>query len=362
MSKGIRAGAVLLATVFVLAALFGWRLHQLRLQEERMSQMPPPAVVTVTEVQVGEWTQAVHAIGGLRATNGVRVANEVAGVVEEIAFESGQIVEAGDVLIRLDGETDVAALETREAEVRLAEQQFERFRNLLGQNAVSRAEFDEARANFDAAKARVHEQRALLDKKTIRAPFSGVLGLREVDLGEFLAVGTPIVGINMLDPIQVDYAVPERELPNLSVGDRVEVSVAAFQDEVFVGEVLALDSSVLPSTRTLRIRARLDNQDFRLRPGMFANVRTVRPTTRTVLTVPRTAVSYNTFGDFVFRVVDGESGRQAERVSVTTGEARDGRVELVDGIEAGATVVATGLLRLRNGQPVTIEGQDAEDA
>ncbi|MDT8438057.1 MAG: efflux RND transporter periplasmic adaptor subunit [Wenzhouxiangellaceae bacterium] len=358
MSKFVRIGVVLVVTAVVLAALFGWRLQQMRVQNERMSQQSPPVLIEATTVVARDWPQSVQAIGSVRAVNGVSVANEVAGVVEEIAFESGQRVEAGDVLIRLDAETDLAALETREAEALLARQQFDRFRDLVGQNAVSKSEFDQARANFDAAEARVHEQRALLNKKTIRAPFSGVLGLREVDLGEFLEVGTPIVGINMLDPIQIDYTVPERELPRLSVGNRVEVTVAAFPGEIFSGEVLALDSSVLSSTRTLRVRARLPNPDLRLRPGMFANVRTLRPQDRRVLTVPRTAISYNTFGDFVFRVVDGDSGKQVERVAVTTGEARDGRVEIIDGIEAGATVVATGLLRLRNGQAVELAGTD----
>lgn len=353
-----RVISVIVGLAVVLGALFAWRFFQIRQQAEMMSQPPPPAEIEVVEAATRRWAQSISAIGSLRAVNGVQVANEIAGVVEALEFESGQAVEAGDVLLRIEAETDEAALETREAEARLAQQQFERVSNLIKQRAVSQSEFDEARANFEAAEARVHEQRALLNKKTIRAPFSGVLGLRQVDLGEYIAVGSPIVGINMLDPIQVDFTISERELPNVKVGDRVEVRVAAYADEQFTGEIQAIDSSVLPQSRTVRVRAQLSNPTLRLRPGMFANVRTVRDQMREVVTVPRTAISYNTYGDFVFEVVEGEGGQKTvERVSVTTGEVRDSEVEIVEGIAAGTTVVGAGLLRLRNHQPVTVVDQ-----
>lgn len=357
-----RVISVIVGLAVVLGALFAWRFFQIRQQAEMMSQPPPPAEIEVVEVATRRWAQSISAIGGLRAVNGVQVANEIAGVVEALEFESGQAVEAGDVLLRIEADTDEAALETREAEARLAQRQFERVSNLIKQRAVSQSEFDEARANFEAAEARVHEQRALLSKKTIRAPFSGVLGLRRVDLGEYIAVGTPIVGINMLDPIQVDFTISESELPNVKVGDRVEVRVAAYSDEQFTGEIQAIDSSVLPESRTVRVRAQLSNPTLRLRPGMFANVRTVRDQVREVVTVPRTAISYNTYGDFVFEVVEGEGGQKTvQRVSVTTGEVRDSEVEIVEGMEAGTTVVGAGLLRLRNGQPVKIVTEAAAE-
>ena len=350
-----RMGIVLVALTVVLGALFAWRFAQIRQQAAQMSQPPPPAKIEVTEVSERRWAQSIQTVGSVRAINGVDVANEIAGVVDALEFESGQTVEAGDVLIRIEAETDEAALETREAESRLALQQFERFSDLINQNAVSQADFDEAQANYEAAEARVHEQRALLDKKTIRAPFSGVLGLRQVDLGEYLAVGTPIVGINMLDPIQVDFTISERDLNRVAVGDRVEVTVAAFADQRFDGEVQAIDSSVLPASRTVRVRAILPNPDQLLRPGMFAKVRTVRDEIMTVLTVPRTAISYNTYGDFVYQVVENDSGQTiVERVGVTTGDARDGEVRIIDGIDVGVRVVGAGLLRLRNNQPVEI--------
>lgn len=357
MKSVTRIVIVVAALAVVLGALFGWRFYQMRQQAEAMAQQPPPVVVETVVSSVQSWRESVRAIGSLRAVNGVEVANEVPGVVRELGFESGQRVAAGDVLIQLDAETDRAALETREAEARLALQQFERFRNLVSQNAVSKAEFDEAQANYEAAVARVEEQRALLAKKTIRAPFDGIVGLRMVDLGQFLEVGTPIVGINMLDPIQVDFTIPEQALPRVAVGDRVEIEVGAWPGQLFTGEVTALDSSVRSSTRTVQVRARLQNDERRLYPGMFAEVRTIRDQSRDVITVPRTAISYNTYGDFVFRVVDGAGGKTVERVAVTTGEVRDGQVEIVDGLEAGVEVVGAGLLRLRNGQAVSVAGK-----
>lgn len=361
MSRAPRLLIGIVIVVVLLGGLFGLRYLQMKSQQAQMSQAPPPAAVDVVEASEQRWRSALTAIGGLRAVNGVRVANEIAGVVDAIEFESGQRVEAGDVLIHLDDETDRAALETREAEAQLARQQFERFSDLIGQDAVSRAQFDEARANAQAAEARVHEQEALVAKKTIRAPFAGVLGLRQVDQGQFIPVGTPIVEINMLDPIQVDFTLGERDLPRIAVGDPVEVRVAAYPDEVFEGQVLAIESSVRPATRTIQVRARLENPDGRLRPGMFANVTTYERSDRSVVTVPRTAISYNTYGDFVFAIRDGENGRTVERVQVTTGEVRDGQVEILEGIGAGQQVVAAGLLRLRNGQSVRIADGDAAE-
>lgn len=350
----------LVLVLVVLGGLFGLRYLQMQRQQAAMSQAPPPAKVDVVDAQARSWEGALSAIGGLRAVNGIRVANEIAGVVDRIEFESGQRVEAGDVLIHLDDETDRAALETRQAEARLAAQQFERFSDLIGQDAVSRSQFDEAQANREAAVARVSEQEAVVAKKTIRAPFAGVLGLRQVDRGQYIPVGTPIVEINTLDPIQVDFTLGERELPLIAVGDPIEVQVAAYPDRVFEGRILAVESSVRPETRTVQVRGVLDNPDGELRPGMFANVTAFRQQTREVVTIPRTAISYNTYGDFVYAIRAQEGTTSVERVQVRTGEVRDGQVEVLSGLAAGDTVVAAGLLRLRNGQPVQVTDSDGD--
>ncbi|GAB4114306.1 MAG: multidrug efflux RND transporter periplasmic adaptor subunit MexV [Wenzhouxiangellaceae bacterium] len=350
------------ALLLLLGGLFGWKMLQIKQQQAAMSQPPPPAQVEAAVVTSERWQRSLQAIGSLRAVNGVRVANEIAGVVDAIQFESGQSVEAGDLLLTLDSETDQAALDTLQAEQRLAEQQYQRFADLVKQRAASQADFDEARANLDAAKARVHEQQAILDKKSIRAPFAGVVGLRLVDLGQFLQVGTPIVEIGMLNPIYVDFTIPERDLPLVAVGDLVEVSVAAQPDRAFSGSILALETSVNAESRTMLIRAQLGNPDLILRPGMFANVTAYQSRFDEVLTVPRTAISYNTYGDFVFVIEPGnQGGNVVRRRSVSTGAVRDGRVAIVSGVQEGEQVVAAGLLRLRNEQAVQIVSDDNAD-
>ncbi|MDZ7852189.1 MAG: efflux RND transporter periplasmic adaptor subunit [Halomonas sp.] len=340
----------------VLGGIFGYKFYQFGQMQEQMSQPQPPTQISATKVSTESWTPAFKAVGSIEAVNGIEVANEVPGVVEEINFDSGDTVAQGDVLVRLDAETDEAALRTRRAEAQLAEQEFQRIANLLPKRAVSQSQYDEAKANLDAARARVNEAEAQLSKKIIRAPFDGTLGIRMVDQGEYVPTGTPIVEINMLDPIYVDYTLSEKDLPNVATGYSVVVTVAAIPEQTFEGNVSAINTSVNPETRTVRIRATLDNPENRLRPGMFATIQTRQPEDDRVVTVPRTAISYNTYGDFVFVVEENDNGALVvNRRSITTGETRDTRAAVLSGLKAGETVVAKGLLRLRAGQKVEIQ-------
>ncbi|GGY60262.1 efflux RND transporter periplasmic adaptor subunit [Marinobacter zhanjiangensis] len=344
----------------VLGGIFGYKFFQLGQMKEQMSQPQPPAAVSATRVVAEQWTPSIKSVGSVEAINGIRVANEVPGVIQEIAFESGDTVEQGDVLIRLDSRIDEAALRTRRAEAQLAAQEFKRIEDLLPRRAVSQSQFDEAKANYDAARARVNEAEAQLSKKVIRAPFDGNLGLRLVDQGEYIATGTPIVEINMLDPVYLDYTLSERELPRVDRGYEVVATVAAVPGETFTGEVSAINTSVNPETRTVRIRATLPNPDGKLRPGMFGTVMTRHPDQETVLTLPRTAVSYNTYGDYVFLIEENDSGQlTVTRRSVKTGEVRGNQVAITSGVEEGDRVVAKGLLRLRAGQPIEIQQDDS---
>jgi len=356
MKTASRFLIVILVLTVVLGGIFGYKFMQISAMQEQMSQPQPPAPVEATRVQQSEWLPSVSAVGSTRAINGISVANEVAGVVDSLNFESGQSVKKGDVLVRLDTDTDRAAVQARQAEAELARLQFERFGNLLPQKAVSQSQYDEAKANYDAARARVIEAEALMNKKVIRAPFDGVVGLRQVDLGEFLAVGSPIVEINMLDPIYVDYTLPEKELSRLAVGDKVEAEVAAYPDREFSGEVQSINSSINPESRTLAVRAKLDNKEQQLRPGMFVRIKSLRREPRQLLSLPREAISYNTYGDYVFLIESAEEGGSltVKRQQVTTGSVENGRVEIVEGLQAGDRVVATGLVRLRNGQSVKL--------
>jgi len=286
----------------------------------------------------------------------------VSGVIQQINFESGDLVSKNDVLIRLNAAIEEAALRTRGAEAQLARQEFQRIADLLPKRAVSQSQYDQAKATYDAANARVNEAEAQLSKKVIRAPFDGTLGIRLVDQGQYIGTGTPIVEINMLDPIYADYTLSEKNLPDVAVGYSVAATVAAAPNTEFKGTVSAINTSVNADTRSVRIRATLANRDQRLRPGMFATVNTRQPDDITVVTVPRTAISYNTYGDFAFVVEDNDQGQKVvTRRSVRSGDARDERVAVLEGLEAGETVVSKGLLRLRSGQPVKIQN-DSDDA
>lgn len=352
---------VIIFLVVVFGGIFGYKFYQFGQMKERFSQPQPAVQVSATRARTDTWTPAIKAVGSVVAINGIEVANEVPGVVEQINFESGDLVEKGDVLIRLNADIDEAALRTRRAEAQLAEQEFKRVSDLLPRRAVSQSQFDEAKANFDAARARVNEAEAQLGKKVIRAPFDGTLGLRMVDQGEYLATGTPIVEINMLNPIYVDYTLSEKDLPMVARDYSVAATVAAIPNETFEGQVSAINTSVNPETRTVRVRATLDNPEGRLRPGMFATVLTRQPEDRPVITVPRTAISYNTYGDFVFLVENNEEGELVvNRRTVQTGENRDNRVAVLAGLEEGDQVVAKGLLRLRAGQRVEIQDEDGK--
>jgi membrane fusion protein (multidrug efflux system) len=358
MRTASRFVIVILFLGIVLGGIFGYKFYQFGQMKEQMSQPQPPAQVSAVKAKTEKWTPAIKAVGSVKAVNGVQVANEVPGVIETLNFESGDVVKKGDVLIRLNSAIDEAALRTRKAEAQLTEQEFKRVSDLLPKRAVSQSQYDEAKANLDAARARVNEAEAQLSKKIIRAPFDGTLGIRMVDRGEYIPTGTPIVEINMLDPIYVDYTLSEKNLPDVATDYPVQVTVAAVPDKTFEGSVSAINTSVSPETRTVRIRATLNNKENQLRPGMFATIMTRQPEENEVITVPRTAISYNTYGDYAFVIEKNDDGKQVvKRRTVTTGEIRNGRVAVLSGLEAGETVVSKGLLRLRAGQPVEIQDE-----
>ena len=355
---------VILFLAAVLGGIFGWKAYQAQ-QAAGAQQGQPPATVAVTEARTERWQGYLSAVGSLAASQGVFVTSEVPGQVEAIRFESGQPVDKGEVLLELDDSVDLAELEGLKAERRLAEVQFRRTEQLLEERSVSRSEYDEAAARLESADAQLASKRAVIRKKTIRAPFSGQLGIRQVDLGEYLAPGARIVPLQALEPIYLDYTVPEREFARLAPGREVIVRVAAYPDEEFRGRITAINPGLEQETRTVQVRATLDNAERRLRPGMFAQVRTVLGDPDEVLTLPRTAVIYNPYGDSVFVVQEEDGQKTVQLRQIRTGEARDGRVAVVEGLEAGDTVVSAGQVKLRNGQAIEVDNSvelDPEDA
>lgn len=364
----VRILLLILLLAALLGSLFYLKQEQMKASATQMAQPRPPAVIATATATVEQWQPTLRAVGSLSAVHGIEVSAEVAGVVSELLFESGQRVERGSPLLRLDATVDRAALKALLADQRLAEVEFRRARDLLKKKALSRSEFDASEAKFRAAEARVAEQRAVVGRKTIRAPFSGLLGIRRADLGEYLQPGEAIVSLQALDPIHVDYTLPERHFARLAVGQSVRVTLDALPDEGFGGEITAIETGIREGSRAVQLRATLANPEARLRPGMFARLETVEGGPRPVITVPRTAVSYNSYGDYLLVVtsMDKGDGQTIARRTVTTGAARAGRVEIVEGLKEGEQVVRAGQNKLRPGQPVTIDNsvelKDAEVA
>jgi len=345
--------AVLLGLVF--GAIFGWKFYQSHQATERASQPKPPATVSSAPVQEETWQPTLHSVGSLVASEGVFVTNEIEGQVREIQFESGQAVAQGDVLVRLNDSVEQADLLGLIAEGRLAELRYQRLAKLLKDKSVSRSEYDEAEANLQAAQSQMAAKQALIQQKRIRAPFAGLLGIRRVDLGQYLAPGAEIVSLQALDPIYVDYLLPERHFARISRGQEVLVRVQAYPGVVFKGRILAISSRIETRTRNIRVRATLQNRDRRLRPGMFAEVHTQLPERKAVLTLPRIAITYTPYGDSVFVIEDSDQGLVVRRRQVQTGAVQGGRVEILEGLGAGERVVSAGQVKLRNGQRIRID-------
>lgn len=352
----------LLILILLIGALFGgiFSLKWQQMQQQAAGPSgPPPAVVATVQVMEQNWQPRLNAVGSLVASQGIYVTNEVAGLVREILFESGQTINQGGQLIQLDDNVDRADLQGLFAQRNLAQIKLDRFARLIRDRSASQSEFDEAKAELDGAQASVKSKEALLDKKRITAPFTGRLGIRLVDLGEFLPTGTRIALLNNLDPIFVDYALAERHLPKLEINRTILVKVAAYPDQTFSGTISAINPGVDAATRTIRIRATLDNAEQLLRPGMFAEVETLLPSRKDLLTLPRTAISYAPYGDTVFLVQDNDGALQVQRRQVTTGQASDGYIEIVQGLESGDQVVSVGQNKLFNGQTVMIDNSIA---
>ena len=346
---------VVLLLVLLFGGIFGWKMFVGRKMAAMMSAPPPPATIASAEVQVETWQPYLYSVGSVAATQGVSVTTEVPGQVEKILFESGHQVEAGDVILQLDDSVDEADLKGLIAQANLARLQFERASKLLKDRSVSQSEYDQSRAQLDSARATVASKRAVIDKKKVRAPFSGRLGIRQVDVGQYLSPGDNIVPLQALDPVYVDFTLPERHFEQLSVGQQMRVEVQAFPGRVFEGSISAINPGIDPGTRSVRVRATLDNPEQLLRPGMFAEVRTVLPPRDDILTLPRTAITFNPYGESVFVILDKDGGLVVQRRQVETGEVREGRVEVLSGLEAGERVVSAGQVKLRNDQQVVID-------
>lgn len=375
------------------AVLFGGLLFMKSYGNRQMNAMfdnmpQPPVTVSAAEVQSGRWPLEVQAVGTFAAVNGTDLATEAGGIVETIDFENGAAVKAGEVIVRLDTDIDVARLKSLEAAARLAEIELERVQRLYDSNSISKSEVDARQSQADQARANVAAQRARIAQKTIVAPFDGVLGIRKVNLGQYVDAGAAIVSLQSLDPIFLNFTLPEQRLADIADGQQVTARVDAFPNRPFQGTVSAIEPQVERSTRNFIVQASVENPEHRLRPGMFAKVELEYGEPTDVLTVPQTAISFNPYGNSVYVIREGENATdgQAARAGqseapsggdhqaasdagqgqssltvtqrfVRTGARRGDLIAIVAGLEAGERVATSGLLKLRNDAVVNVNNR-----
>jgi membrane fusion protein (multidrug efflux system) len=348
------------SAVLFIAGIGALKVSQIRTgMAQALKAAPPPAAVTTAVATKERWQPALRAVGSLKAVNGVTVSTDLAGIVSEISFQSGGSVKKGDLLLKLDSQQEEAQLHSAEARRDLARVNLERYGNLVADGAVSRSVHDAAESEFRQAAAAVDEARALIARKAIAAPFDGLLGIRQADLGQYLNVGAPIVPLQSVDPIHVEFAIPQQDLEQIAVGKKLRLEAAGITGERFEGEITAIDSRLDESTRNILIQGTVRNTENKLRPGMFVHVEVVLPE-KDVLSIPASSISYAPYGDSVFVVVEsqGPDGRMAKEVRqqfVKLGPNRGDQVSVLSGIAEGDEIVSSGVFKLRGGAPVQVD-------
>ncbi len=323
---------------------------------------PPPEAVTTVMAREERWDETLQAIGSVEAVHGVVVSADLPGVVAKIAFDSGAYVEEGQVLVQLDTRQEQAQLRAAQAERDLAKVSLDRIRGLRERGVTSQAELDSAEARATSAEARVGEIRAAIDRKTIRAPFSGTLGIRQVNLGQYLQSGESVVPLQSLHPIYVNFSVPQQEVGHLAAGSPVTIRTDGAQAVTRPGRVTAIDSVIDVATRNVRVQATVPNQDGRLRPGMFVQTEVLLGTGSPTVAVPASSISYAPYGDSVFIVEDvkgpdGSTYRGVRQQFVKLGGSRGDQVAIVSGVNPGEEVVTSGAFKLRNGAAVNVNNE-----
>jgi len=348
------AGLVLLVVI-----LFGIKAMQIGKMMSTPMMMPPTTVSSAVAKEE-DWAPVLSAIGSVSAVQGAVVSTELGGVVAQINFQNGGEAKKGDVLLKLDSSAEEAQLHTAEADLELARANLQRTQDLATRKVVSKQELDAAQSAFGQKQGSVDNMRAFITKKQVRAPFDGQLGIRQVNVGQSIDARTPIVQLTALDSVYVDFALPQQELPKLATGFETRVRTDGLSGREFKGKLTAINSMVDAVTRNVGVQATFENPDHTLKPGMFVKVEVVLPNKSKTLVVPGSAVSYAPYGDSVFVVEkkkDPKTGKESQALRqafVRIGESRGDFVSITQGLNAGDVVVSTGVFKLRNGMPVTI--------
>jgi membrane fusion protein (multidrug efflux system) len=345
--------------VAVVIMLVGIKVMQIG-KMMRMPKTIPPTTVASAPVKEEDWAPALSAIGSVSAVQGAIVSTELGGIVSEVKFQNGGEAKKGAVLLKLDASSEEAQLRTAEADLELARANLQRERDLAARKVVSKQELDSAESAFKQKEGTVDNMRSFIGKKEVRAPFDGQLGIRQVNVGQMINAGQQVVQLTALDPVFVDFALPQQNLQQLATGFDVRVRTDALPGRDFEGKVTAINSMVDTVTRNVGLQATLQNPDHALRPGMFVKVDVILPQKSKTIVIPGSAVSYAPYGNSVFVIEkkkDEKTGRESETLRqqfVRVGEARGDFISITQGLKAGETVVSTGVFKLRNGMPVVI--------
>lgn len=350
---------MLAVAAVVIVSLGYFKTRQIQAAVKASSFQPPPEAVTTVVVHEQTWPSTLSVVGTMAAVHGVTVSADLPGTVDQINFESGRAVQQGDILVELDTRQERAQLAAMEATRDLNKINYDRYQQLNKEGVISRMDYDKAVADQKQAEANVAEIRSSIDRKTIRAPFSGVLGIRQVNLGQYLAAGGPIVALQSVNPIYVNFNVPQENVGRVHVGENVKLTADNLPGTTFTGRVNALDSVVDPSTRNIQVQATVANPQGRLHPGMFVQVEVNVGASRSVLPLPASAINYAPFGDSVYVLADlkGPDGKTYRGVSqefVKLQGSRGDQVGVVSGLKPGDEVVSSGVFKLRNGAAVVV--------
>ncbi len=354
----IRPFIIMLTLVaLLLSGIFGWKFYTGWQMGQSMAAMAmPPVVVSTTEAAEARWSPTIPVVGTLRALQGVDVTAQIAGQISELNFESGQTVVAGDLLLKQYTADDEARLAGLEADTHLAQLNLKRAEELVQEKLVSETDFDTRRTELSRAQAAENNLRAIIEQKSIRAPFAGRLGIREVDMGQYVEPGDRLVRLESLQQVLVEFPVPQQYIGQLSVGQSLTLVSDAWPEQTFSGMIRALESQIDRNTRMLRVQGIVENPDERLVPGMFVQVEVILPVRDSVLTVPQSVITFSPYGNSVFVLDSGADGAlSARKVFVTTGETRGDQVMITSGLDTGATLVTAGQQKLRNGSLVVVD-------
>ncbi|MEO3724972.1 efflux RND transporter periplasmic adaptor subunit [Pseudomonas syringae] len=359
----IMLGVVLL----IVLLLAGYKAFSIYTMIQGFSKPKPPISVAVATAVERPWQMRLPTVGTLKALQGVDLSLENAGTVTELKFDSGQKVKAGQPLLQLDSAVEAAFLETAKADLGLAQLDYGRGSQLVGSSAISKGEFDRLSAQLQKNKATVNQLNAALAKKRIVAPFSGTIGIRLVDIGDYLASGTKIATLQDLSSLYADFYVPEQSVPKLAIGQPVQITVAAYPGQHFTGAITAINPIVESTTRNILVRATLANPDGKLLPGMFTSIEVLLPDPQKHIVVPESAITYTLYGNSTYVVTQkkaedgtvekddkGQPVLIAERRFVETGERREGQVMINKGVQSGEQVVTAGQIKLDNGAHIAI--------